>query len=216
MDAEPTVFIIDDDEAMRDGLSLMAKSVGLKAKSFSGAQEFLDSCDACEPGCLVLDVRMPGMSGLELQERLAERKIDLPVIFLTGHGDIQMSIGAMQAGAVDFIEKPPKGEVLLKTIRGAIAQDCKRRANASEKTQIAASLATLTAKERQVMQYLAQGTSDKQTASELGVSTRTVAYHRVSILNKLGIESTVELVRIAPDFDLQRKSRVKPRFFRTS
>jgi len=202
MEPEPTVYIIDDDEAVRNGLGMLAKSVGLKARTFADGGEFLDSYDPCEPGCLVLDVRMPGMSGLELKEKLAERRIELPVIFLTAHGDVSMGVKAMKTGAVDFIEKPANHQALLDSIQKAIQQDKDRRRLLAERDSVEKRLAVLTAREREVMQSLVRGRSDKQIAYDLGISIRGVAFHRGNTLKKLGVESVVELTRIAVEFGL--------------
>lgn len=195
MQPEPTVFIVDDDKAMRDGVSLLVKSVGLPAKSFPTAQVFLESYRAAEPGCLVLDVRMPGMSGLELQEELIHRKIPLPVIFLTGHGDVPMSVRAMKTGAVDFIQKPPCDQVLLDAIQTAISADNQRRQQEGQRQKVHARMSSLTERERQVMAYLVEGKNDKQVANELGVTVRGAAFHRTRILRKMEVESLVELAR---------------------
>lgn len=202
MQTEPTVFIVDDDQAMRDGVSLLVKSVGLPAKSFSNAQDFLDNyCDA-EPGCLVLDVRMPGMSGTELHEELARRKIGLPVIFLTGHGDVPMGVRAMKAGAVDFIEKPPCDQVLLDAIQKAITEDEERRLHLREREIINGRVSSLTGRERQVTEYLVQGRNDKQVAGEMSISVRGVAFHRAHILKKMQVESLVELAQEISKLDV--------------
>lgn len=195
MQLESTVFIVDDDKAMRDGVSLLVKSVGLPAKSFPDAQVFLESYRASEPGCLVLDVRMPGMSGIELHEELVRREIPLPVIFLTGHGDVPMGVRAMKAGAVDFIEKPPCDQVLLDAIQKAITKDNERRQRLKMQEGIRTRLSSLTQRERQVMGYLVEGMNDKQVANELGISVRGAAFHRTHILNKMQAESLVELAR---------------------
>lgn len=195
METGSTVFIVDDDEAVRNGVSLLARSVGLPVRSFQNAQDFLDNYDASEPGCLVLDVRMPGMSGIELHIELARRQIGIPVIFLTGHGDVTMGVGAMKAGAADFIEKPPNDQLLLDAIQRAIVEDKERRLRLGEREAIAGQVSSLTARERQVMEHLTEGRSDKQAANELGITIRGVAFHRGNILNKMGADSVVELIR---------------------
>ena len=193
METRSTVFIVDDEQAMRDGLRLLVKSVGMQTACFANAQDFLDSYRASQPGCLVLDVRMPGMSGTELQEELARRKIDLPIIFLTGHGDVSMSVRAMKTGAVDFLEKPPNDQVLLDTIQRAVAQDQQRRQQRQKREVINKRLSGLTERERQVMSYLVQGKHDKQVAKEMGITIRGVAFHRANIMKKMEAESVVEL-----------------------
>jgi two-component system response regulator FixJ len=202
MQAESTVFIVDDEKAMRDGVSLLAKSVGLPTKRFASAQDFLDSYSAAEPGCLVLDVRMPGMSGTELHAELARRKIGLPVIFLTGHGDVPMGVRAMKAGAVDFIEKPPCDQVLLDAIQRAITADQERRLHLREREIINERVSSLTERERQVMEYLVQGRTDKQVASEMNISVRGASFHRTNIMNKMKVESLVELAKEISKLDV--------------
>jgi two-component system response regulator FixJ len=202
MQAESTVFIVDDEKAMRDGVSLLAKSVGLPTKRFASAQDFLDSYSAAEPGCLVLDVRMPGMSGTELHAELARRKIGLPVIFLTGHGDVPMGVRAMKAGAVDFIEKPPCDQVLLDAIQRAITADQERRLHLREREIINERVSSLTERERQVMEYLVQGRTDKQVASEMNISVRGASFHRTNIMNKMKVESLVELAQDISKLDV--------------
>jgi two-component system, LuxR family, response regulator FixJ len=202
MQTESTVFIVDDDKAIRDGIRLLVKSVGLSARSFADAREFLDHYHASEPGCLVLDVRMPGMSGIELHEEMIRRQINLPVIFLTGHGDLPMGVRAMKAGAADFIEKPPSGQSLLAAIQTAIAADTKRRLHERERKTISDRKTHLTEREHQVMEYLVQGRTDKQIAGKLNIGARGVAFHRASILEKMKVESVVELVYDISKVDL--------------
>ena len=201
MRTEPTVFIVDDDKAMRDGVSLLVRSVGLQARSFVDAQNFLDSYTDSEPGCLVLDVRMPGMSGVELHEELVRRQITLPVIFLTGHGDVPMGVRAIKAGAVDFIEKPPCDQALLDAIQRAVTEDRERRLDLRERDIIHGRLSRLTARERQVMEYLVEGKSDKHIANELGISVRGAAFHRAHILETMKAGSLVELAQEVSKLD---------------
>ena len=202
MKIEPTVFIVDDDEAVRQSLYLLAESVGLQARCFVGPGEFLDAYDPSLPGCLVLDIRMPGMSGLELRAKLTECKIDLPVIFLTGHGDVEMGVGAMKTGAVDFIQKPPNEEVLLDSIQKAIQQDAEKRRHSAEQDSITERLVSLTKRERQIMELLVQGKADKWIARELDISIRAVGLHRRKILEKFCVNSVVELTRLVMKLDL--------------
>ena len=201
METRPTVFIIDDEQAMRDGLRLLVKSVGMQTECFANAQDFLDNYRASQPGCLVLDVRMPGMSGIELQEELARRKVDLPIIFLTGHGDVTMSVRAMKTGAVDFIEKPPNDQALLDAIQRAVAQDQQRRQQLQKREVINKRLSGLTERERQVMAYLVQGKSDKQVANEMGITVRGVSFHRANIMKKMEVDSVVELALAVAQLD---------------
>ena len=175
---ESMVFIVDDDEAMRDALDTLIRSVGMKTVLHASADEFLASYDPEQPGCLVLDVRMPGMSGLELQDRLVEEGVDLPVIIITGHGDVPMAVRAMRAGALDFLEKPFREQDLLHRIHQAIERDAKIRRERAAKADIVARLASLTSREREVMERVVAGKHNKAIASELGVSHKTVEFHR--------------------------------------
>lgn len=195
-DAEPTVFIVDDDEAMRDALQTLMRSVGIKTSMHARADEFLASCNPDQPGCLVLDVRMPGMSGLELQEKLTENGIDLPVIIITGHGDIPMAVNAMRLGAVDFLEKPFREQDLLHRIHQAIEQDAELRRERDRKAQVVARLASLTDRERQVVDLVVAGRHNKAIASELGISHKTVEFHRARIMKKMKTDNVIELVQM--------------------
>jgi FixJ family two-component response regulator len=194
--AEPKVFIVDDDDAIRDSLTILMQSIGLSAESFATAPEFLESFDPEHPGCLVLDIRMPGMSGMELQERLVSMHSMLPVIFLTGHGDVPMAVHAMQAGAIDFLQKPFSEQVLLDRIQHAIDQDRKNRELLERQDEIAKRLEALTPRERQVMGLVVDGNSNKVIAIDLGVSERTVEIHRGRVMRKMGAESLPHLVRM--------------------
>lgn len=195
MDSEKaTVFIVDDDQAVRDSLSMLVETVELRPQTFGNAQEFLDSYDRSQAGCLVVDVRMPGMNGLELQSRLAVEGIDIPVVIITGHGDVFMAVQALKAGAVDFIEKPFRDQELLNSIQRAIAIDEKVRKEQGERDKVEVRLEQLTPREREVMNLLAKGKSNKEVAAELDISRKTVDFHRVRILEKMGVDSLVELV----------------------
>ena len=194
---ESMVFIVDDDEAMRDALDTLIRSVGMKTVLHASADEFLASYDPEQPGCLVLDVRMPGMSGLELQDRLVEEGVDLPVIIITGHGDVPMAVRAMRAGALDFLEKPFREQDLLHRIHQAIERDAKIRRERAAKADIVARLASLTSREREVMERVVAGKHNKAIASELGVSHKTVEFHRVKIMEKMKADSVAALVRMA-------------------
>ena len=196
MSSEPTVFVVDDDDGVRKGLSLLLRSVGLNVEVFAGAQEFLEDCNTDRPGCLVLDVRMPGMSGLELQERLKEEHIDIPVIILTGHGDVPMAVRVVQAGAVDFIEKPFREQVLLDRIQQALAVDARRREERTQRTALENRLTRLTPREREVLRLVVVGKHNKAIATELGVTVKTVEFHRSKIMEKTQADSVAELVRL--------------------
>lgn len=196
MEAEPTVFVVDDDPGVRKALSLLMKSVGLNVEVFAGGQEFLTAYDRQRPGCLILDVRMPGMNGLELQDALKTRGMTVPVIILTGHGDVSMVVRAMQAGAVDFIEKPFRKQVLLERVRQALQQDVARRRDEAQHADARARLNLLTPRERQVLDLVVAGKHNKAIAAELGVSMKTVEFHRSKIMGKLQADSVAMLVRM--------------------
>ena len=196
MSSEPTVFVVDDDDGVRKGLSLLLRSVGLNVEVFAGAQEFLEDCNTDRPGCLVLDVRMPGMSGLELQERLKEEHIDIPVIILTGHGDVPMAVRAVQAGAVDFIEKPFREQVLIDRIQQALVMDVQRREERTQHTALENRLTRLTPREKEVLRLVVAGKHNKAIATELGVTVKTVEFHRSKIMEKTQAGSVAELVRL--------------------
>jgi len=194
--AEPTVFIVDDDEAVRDSLGILMRSVGLQSECFASAQEFLEAYAPDRPGCLVLDMRMPGMSGMELQERLAAVHSILPVIFLTGHGDVPMAVHAMQAGAIDFMQKPFNEQTLLDRIQQTIHQDQKNRDLLGQRDEIIGRINLLTPREKQVMGMVVEGKANKVVASDLGVSERTVEIHRGRVMRKMRAESLPHLVRM--------------------
>lgn len=195
--AEPTVFIVDDDEAVRDSVKELAASVGLHTETFRSALEFLEAFDAARPACLVLDVRMARMSGLALQEKLEEMGARIPIVFISGHGDIAMAVNAVKAGAVDFVQKPYHEQQLLDAINAALAKDAALRAAAGNDRGLAERVAALTAREREVMELALKGLSNKVIAKELGISHRTVELHRSRVLEKLGVSSVTELVRLA-------------------
>jgi len=197
MALESTVFIVDDDEASRDALALLLESMGLRVASFASARGFLDAYHPEQPGCLLLDVRMPEMGGLELQRVLKQRSIDLPVIFITGHGDVSMSVRAIKDGAVDFLEKPFPEAALLDRVHEAIARDARRRGQAVERAAALARFGQLTPREREVMGLVVSGLSNKAIANALGVSARTVETHRARVMEKMGAGSVPELVSAA-------------------
>lgn len=193
----PVVFVVDDDAALRKSLRWLIESVGLRVETFPSAQAFLDSYTTDAPGCLVLDVRMPGLSGLELQQQLNERKVHIPVIVITGYGDVPMAVRAMRAGAIDFIEKPVSDQVLLDRIQHAIATDQERRQNRVGHNQFAARVELLTPRERQVMDKVVTGMSSREIGEQLGVSFKTVEAHRAKIMKKMQAHSVPHLVRMA-------------------
>jgi RNA polymerase sigma factor (sigma-70 family) len=194
---EPTVFIVDDDQAVARSLRWLIESVQLKVETFASAQAFLDGYATTKPGCLVLDVRMPGMSGIELQERLTVQRIRVPIIFITGHGDVQMAVRAVQAGAFDFIEKPFNDQDLLDRIQRAISFDSEQRARDSLRARLSALLASLTPREREVLNLVVEGMSNKAVANTLGLSAKTVEVHRAKVMEKMHARSVADLVKMA-------------------
>ena len=194
---EATVFVVDDDEAVRKGLRLLLKSVSINTKTFASAQEFLDAYDPSEPGCMVLDVRMPGMSGLDLQTHLKEEGIEIPIVIITGHGDVPMAVRAVKMGAVDLIEKPFRDQVLLECVQRAITLDRKQRKDRAERAAIEERLSRLTPRERQIMSMVVDGKANKVIARELGLSQKTVEFHRAHVMAKTAAGSVAELVRLA-------------------
>jgi FixJ family two-component response regulator len=197
MKGETIVHVIDDEDDVRQAVALLLRSVGLKAATYASAHEFLAQYRGGNPGCLVVDVRLPGMSGLELQERLADSRITLPVIVMTGHGDIQMAVRAMRAGALDFIEKPFHDQALLDRIQEAIERSMHLQDAAGERAELERRYASLTERERQIMSQIVDGRPNKLIADELGLSTRTVETHRAHIIEKMGAKSLSHLVRMA-------------------
>jgi len=192
----PVVFIVDDDEAICESLRLLIEDIGLEVRTFPGAQQFLAQYEPSQSGCLVLDVRMSGMSGLELQSRLRELGLEIPTILITGHADVPMAVEAMKAGAVDFIEKPFRDQVLLDGIQKAIALDAAVRRRRKETHNVQSRIRLLTQREREVMDRLVAGKTNKSIALELGISQKTVDFHRANVLEKIGVDSVVELVRL--------------------
>ena len=199
--APPTVFVVDDDESVRGSLRFLLRSAGLESRAYGSAPEFLAAYDPGQPGCLVLDVRMPGMSGLELQQELNLRGAVIPVIFITGHGDIPMAVEAMQHGAHDFLQKPFRDEDLIARVQRALASDAKARTALEEHNAIRTRLDSLTPREREVLALMARGKPNKIMAHELGVSQRTVEIHRARVMEKSGASSLAELVRMVMDLE---------------
>ena len=204
--SEPIVFVVDDDDAVRDSLSMLIEAVGLKVRTYGNAQDFLDAYDPGQGGCLVLDVRMPGMSGLELQSKLVAKGITIPVIIITGHGDVYMAVEAMKAGVIDFVEKPFRDQVLLDSIPRAIEIDAQNRRRQTERADIETKLSLLTSRERQIMELLVIGKSNKMIAYELGISQKTVDFHRVHLMEKMRVDSVVELVHLVQKLGLAEKT----------
>ncbi len=194
---EPTVFIVDDDDAVRRFLSGLIDSIELRVEAFASARDFLEAYEPGQPGCLVLDVRMPGMSGLELQRELADRAIDLPVIILTGHGNVQLAVHAMKAGAVDFVEKPFDNELLLDRIQRAVAENLRAGRERIKRIEIAGRIQLLTPREREVLDLVVAGQTNKGAARHLDISEKTVEIHRANVMRKMQAKSLADLVKMA-------------------
>ena len=201
------VFIVEDDEAVRDSIELMMESVDQPAKTYADAQAFLDDYNSGMSGCIVMDVRMPGMNGMELHRRLNELGCNLPIIFVTGHGDIQMAVEAMQNGALDFVTKPYREQELLDTISRALDKDAAKRQFLIEKRVVQERLATLTARETEVMEMMVDGNANKVIGIDLGISERTVEIHRGRVMKKMKTHSLAELVKMV----LVAKGRLMPK-----
>lgn len=197
MNYEPTVFIVDDDPAVRDSLRWLLESMRLKVATFDSAEDFLKFYNMHMIGCLILDVRMPGMSGLQLQQFLTKQKYALPIVFITGHGDIPMAVRAMQAGAMYFLEKPFEDQILLDYVHEALALDVANQQSRIRLTMIQARIANLTEREREVMELVIDNHSNKEIATKLGVSIKTVEFHRSHLMEKMHATSLIELVNMA-------------------
>jgi len=193
----PTVCIVDDDEAVRDSIAELVGSIGLQAATFRSGQEFLDGYDPERPGCLVLDVRMAHMSGPALQEKLIAMGAAIPIVFISGHGDIPVAIKTIKAGAVDFVQKPYRDQQLLDSINDALQRDATARAAATSSDRFTQRLTTLTEREQEVLKLVVKGLSSKVIAKSLGISYRTVEVHRSHILEKLDVRSVPELIHLA-------------------
>ena len=190
------VYIVEDDEAMRSSLLWLVESVGLTVRAFANASDFLEAHDPTRPGCLVLDVRMPGMGGFELQEALESARATLPIIFVSGHGDVPMSVRAMKKGAFDFIQKPFNSQTMLDCIQAALREGASRFERRREQLVVEAKLAQLSPRERSVLDKVVEGKSSKQIAHELGISSKTVDVHRASIREKFAVKSVAELIKM--------------------
>jgi FixJ family two-component response regulator len=197
MNYEPTVFIVDDDPAVRDSLRWLLESMRLKVATFGSAEDFLKFYTMHMIGCLILDVRMPGMSGLQLQQFLTKQKYALPILFITGHGDIPMAVRAMQAGAMYFLEKPFEDQVLLDYVHEALTLDVENQQSRIRLTMLQARIANLTEREREVMELVIDNHSNKEIATKLGVSIKTVEFHRSHMMDKMHATSLIELVNMA-------------------
>jgi len=197
MTSDETVFVVDDDDAVRDSLKALLESDDLPAEVFGTGREFLDSHDGSSGGCLLLDVQMPDMNGLELQQELADIGSTLPVIIITGHGDVPIAVKALKAGAIDFIEKPFTDDIILGSVRRALKQGQKIRRDQASMDEAKVGVGRLTAREREVFEHLVVGRLNKQIAYDLGISARTVEIHRARVMEKMGVRNLAHLVRMA-------------------
>ena len=203
-DAAPRVFVVDDDDAVRQSLQNLLRSVGLQVEVFGSAPEFLASKIPNVPSCLVLDVRLPDMSGLDFQAELAKAKIMIPIVFITGHGDIPMTVRAMKGGAVEFLPKPFREQDLLDAVRIGLERDRARRESESAVSKLRTDFESLTAREQQVIALVTSGLMNKQIAGEIGVSEITVKVHRSNVMRKMGAKSLADLVRMADALGVRR------------
>ena len=192
----PTVFVVDDDAAVRKAVSRLLRSAGIAVAAFASPREFLEQYDPATPGCLVLDLAMPGFNGLQLQTALGEKGSILPIIFLTGHGDVSKSVQAMKQGAFDFLSKPAKDKDLLTAVRAAIERDAVARGEQAKFSEIRARLDTLTPREREVLEHVVSGKLNKQIAGDLGITEATVKMHRAHVMAKMKVQSVAELARL--------------------
>jgi FixJ family two-component response regulator len=209
MTESPTVFIVEDDPGMRESLVALVSSVRLRARAYETAQQFLDDFEPDRPGCLVLDLRLPGMSGRQLQEALARRGNPLPIIFLSGHGDMSTAVAAMRDGAVDFLEKPHSGQRLLDVIQVSLERDARRRREQSRRETARSYLEQLTSREREILDLMVEGLANKVIARRLQVSEKNIEYHRAKIYEKTQASSYAELIRLVlTSGDLETESAI--------
>jgi two-component system response regulator FixJ len=197
MSTQGTIFVVDDEPAVRDSLQVLLGTYGFAVETYATAASFLDRADAHRPGCLVADVRMPGMTGIELQRELTRRGNAMPVIVITGHGDVPMAVDALKAGAMDFLEKPLNDEALVRSIRAALERDERSRVEGQELSRLGERMARLTGREREVMMLIVDGLANNAVAEKLGISARTVEHYRANIMQKMEASSFAELVRMA-------------------
>jgi FixJ family two-component response regulator len=202
--SDPIVFVVDDDEAVRDAVKRLIASVGLRVETFESTREFLNGKRADAPACLVLDVRLPDASGLELQRDLAAAGIHIPIIFITGHADVPMTVRAMKAGAVEFLTKPFRGQELLDAIQDAVAKDRVAWSERAQMAELRARYDTLTPREKEVLKLVASGLLNKQIGAELGTSELTVKTHRGRVMEKMGADSLADLVKMSEKLSSRR------------
>jgi len=207
MPADACVYVVDDDEAVRDGLSGLLDAGGYTCRTFSSAQGFLEAAPTLRPGCLIADIRMPGMDGLELQRRLTEQRLPFPLIVITGHGDVPLAVRAMKAGALDFIQKPFAASAILESTKIAVNHLAEPRETNALEAIAKARMESLSRREREVLQGLMAGLANKSIAYDLGISPRTVEVHRGHVMQKMGARSLSELVRLGLAAGLQPNSR---------
>ena len=207
-EAKAIVFVVDDDVSVRDGLGSLIRSAGLRVETFGSAQEFLARPPADVPSCLVLDVRLPGLSGLDLQKRMAEVGLEIPIVFLTGHGNIPASVQAMKAGAVEFLTKPLDEETLLQAIHEAVERDRRSREHHAQMRALRERYESLTAREQQVMREVVSGLLNKQVAAELNITEFTVKIHRGHVMRKMRADSLPDLVRMAQALGIRSPRRI--------
>lgn len=199
------MFVVDDDVSVRESLKNLFRSVGMKVEAFSTAQEFLTGERSSGPSCLVLDVRLPDQSGLDLQRQLADANLEIPIVFMTGHGDIAMSVKAIKAGAVDFLTKPFRDQDLLDAVRQAVDRDRETRKRVTEIAELRRRYASLTVREQEVMQHVVRGLVNKQIAAEIGITEPTVKLHRGRLMRKMDAESLPDLVKMAQKLGISEK-----------
>jgi FixJ family two-component response regulator len=205
--AAPIVFVVDDDVSVRESLELLIRCEGWQPETFASAQEFLARPQVLVPSCMILDVSLPGLNGLDLQKRIAVDRIEMPIIFITGHGDVPMTVQAMKAGAVEFLTKPFSDEVLLKAIRDALERSRAALGHEAEMRALRDSYASLTSREREVMTLVVSGLLNKQVAAELGISEITVKAHRGNMMRKMKADSLADLVTMAATLHVARVSK---------
>jgi len=206
-ESDAIIAIVDDDPSVREGLSSLIRSVGLQVETFASAQEFLARPGAEAPSCLVLDLQLPGLSGLDLQKRMAEVGMEIPIVFLTGHGNIPASVQAMKAGAVEFLTKPFDEQDLLQAIQEAVERDRRNREQRAEIRELQNRYESLTAREQEVMQQVVSGLLNKQVAAELNITEYTVKIHRGRVMRKMHAESLADLVRMAENLEIPSRKQ---------